>query len=71
MTFSISLINTNAVILFFEKVMLILKLILIKSLCPMEPTLTLLKVSEHLRAFMKIIVDLLQVLLGPLYLQIL
>ena len=46
MTFSISLINTNAVILFFEKVMLILRLILIKSLCLVEPTLPLLRVSE-------------------------
>ena len=44
MTFSISLINTNAVILF--KVTLILRLILIKSLCLVVPTLPLLRVSE-------------------------
>ena len=47
MKFSISLINTNAVILFFFfKVTLILRLILIKSLCLVEPTLPLLRVSE-------------------------
>ena len=46
MTFSISLINTNAVILSKKKITLIHRLILIKSLCLVEPTLPLLKVSE-------------------------
>ena len=46
MKFSISLINTNAVILFLKKITLIHRLILIKSLCLVEPTVPLLRVSE-------------------------